>query len=782
MVLPAVSFAAGIFVCTGPLWAVLAVGALALVPSRVRLLAALAFCFLLGGFVAERSQPGPAPDLDADPGELLLVSGCVAGAVVSDGVQVRFPLELEPGARALLTLTTRPGETLPAVAYGQRIEATARVRKPRNFGNPGAFDYVNYLRRSDVFWLASVRGVGEFRVMPGECGSAMRRATLGVRDWLVARIRRVSNDELMPALLVGDNFALDRVQTAEFRKTGTYHAIVVSGLHITVVAGTALFLMRFFRVPLTALVFAGSAIAWVYAAVADWQAPVVRSAVGFTLFLLASWFYRRGRLLNLLAVTAMVLLAYDPSSLYDASFQLTFLSVAAIAGLAAPVAERTFVPCRDGAGPRGEQFRCEMALVAETFGIRPVWLQRAWLPVFFVLELMTVSACVQFALIVPSVAYFHQLSVTSILANVLVVPALSIAVPIGLLAEMTGWRWLAAVAEALVTFGRSTAMWWSAIEPGIRIPDGPWWLGTGLLGCVALTAVALLWQRRWGWAPAAGAAGFAALLLTWEAPVVKGELELDAVDVGQGDSLFVQLPDGARLLVDGGGAPVFDPRLRSRLDIGEDVVSPYLWRRGIRRLDYVAVTHLHDDHAAGLPAVIRNFRPREVWTGLAPESSPLLRRVREAATAVGARVVSLREGDSRPGVQVLWPKADAHAGAVARNDDSLVLLVSNARHRVLLMGDAEGATETGMTLPSEVDVLKAGHHGSRTSTGAEFLERARPLFAVISAGEGNLYGHPHPLVLARLKGSGTRVLRTDRSGLISVMSDGIRLNIKCFRE
>ncbi|MDZ4798584.1 MAG: ComEC/Rec2 family competence protein [Bryobacteraceae bacterium] len=778
--MPALFFAAGIFICPSSLWAVVALAVLSLIPGRARRFAVLSFFFAAGGWIAFRQAPGPDPQLDANSGEVLMVEGCVSGAVLSDSVRVRFPVELEPTARALVTVTTKPGEAVPHVSYGQRVEVLARIRKPRNFGNPGAFDYVGYLRRSQLFWTASARGVDNLKILPGECGSATRKATLGVREWLVSRIRKLTDDDLMPALLVGDNFALDRVQTAEFRRTGTYHAIVVSGLHVSVVAGIGLALMRFAGVPLGGLIAAGAGLAWLYAAVADWQAPVVRAAVGFTLFLLATWFFRRGRLLNLLAVTAILLLAVDPGSLYDASFQLTFLSVGAIAALAVPVADGTFGPCREGKGPRGQQFRCEMALVAETFGLPVKWLLRAWIPVFWVLEAITISACVQLALLAPSIAYFHQASATAVVANVAVVPALSAAVPFGLLAAITGWAPLAAVAGWLVWLGRAASSWFAALEPGIRIPDSPAWVGASLMVAVFLTGAGLLVRRRWTVVPALAAIGLAFAVLNWETRPPGGVLELTAVDVGQGDSLLVVLPGGRTLLVDGGGFPEFDKRIQSRMDIGEDVVSPYLWRLGLRRLDYVAVTHLHEDHAAGLPAVIRNFRPREVWTGLAPAGSGLLKRIEDAARVAGSRVVSLHEGDTRENIRVLWPKGGRVPGTSAHNDDSLVLLLTHGIHRFLLMGDAERGAEAAMAVPEEIDVLKAGHHGSRTSSTPEFVSRLRPLFALISAGDGNSYGHPHAAVVERLQQAGVRVLRTDRDGLVSVGTDGTRLRVRSY--
>ncbi|MBC7925779.1 MAG: DNA internalization-related competence protein ComEC/Rec2 [Bryobacteraceae bacterium] len=781
--MPAIFFAAGIAFSEGPIWALVATAVIwcyALRIKRLTWLPALTLCFLLGGFTASHRTPGPDPQMDAEAGEVVLLAGCIAGPVADDGLQLRFSLEVDTGAKARVTLTSKPGEALPALSYGEQVEIEARIRKPRNYGNPGAFDFAGYLRRDHVYWLASARGASKLKQLHTPCGSPLRRHALALRTLITTRIRSLTdNDDLMPALLVGDNSFLDKTQTADFRATGTYHAIVVSGLHITVVAGTALALMRLAGVPLSALIAAGAAFAWLYAGVADFQPPVVRSAVGFSLFLFATWFHRKGRLLNLLGLTAILLLLWDPSAVYDPSFQLTFLSVAAIGTLASPLVDRTFGPCRDGSGFAGQQFQLETALVAETFSVPVKWLQRALGGIFAIAEMIVISACVQLALLVPSLMYFHQISATAIMANVIVVPVLSAAVPIGLLAALTGLRPLAWWAVHMTAFAKSAVVFFSTLEPGLRFPDIPVALQAALLVSAGLFGAALLLRTNWGALVATGtmATGLAILAVTWTPQVPRGSLELSLIDVGQGDSMLVVFPDGRTLLMDAGGFPVFDKRLKSRFDIGEDVVSPYLWRMGLRRLDYVAVSHLHDDHAAGLPAVIRNFRPREIWTGLAPENSPLLAKMREAAWVAGSRVVAMHEGDTRDYVRVIWPRADALPGPHAKNDDSLVLLLTHGKHRFLLMGDGEKKTELGMQIPEEVDVLKAGHHGSKTSSRPEFLQVVRPLFAMIGVGNGNSYGHPSPQVLDSFRENGTRVLRTDEDGLVQVRSDGTRLRI-----
>ncbi|MBZ5583341.1 MAG: MBL fold metallo-hydrolase [Acidobacteriia bacterium] len=263
---------------------------------------------------------------------------------------------------------------------------------------------------------------------------------------------------------------------------------------------------------------------------------------------------------------------------------------------------------------------------------------------------------------------------------------------------------------------------------------------------------------------------------------------MTTIDVGQGDSIFLALPDGRRLLVDGGGIPSYGGQRAARLDIGEDVVAPYLWNRGIRTVDVIAASHGHEDHIGGLAALVADFHPKELWTGAMPDT-PAWRRLRDAAGRGGVTVTAMQAGRrfswGGAAFDVLAPFPGYTPSDTARNNDSLVMRVRYGRHAFLLTGDIERQVEWEMLDAHEVqpaNVVKIPHHGSRTSSTEQFLAAVAPSFAVISAGFENSYGDPHEAVLERLAERRAMVLRTDQEGLVSIRSDGRRLYVETGRR
>jgi competence protein ComEC len=259
--------------------------------------------------------------------------------------------------------------------------------------------------------------------------------------------------------------------------------------------------------------------------------------------------------------------------------------------------------------------------------------------------------------------------------------------------------------------------------------------------------------------------------------------------VGQGDSVFVSFPHGRTMLVDAGGelGTFHADGMRAGIDVGEDVVSPYLWSRGVKHIDVVALTHAHQDHLGGLPAIFENFRVSEFWVGRDIQSAAY-RQVLAVARAQGVLIRHMKQGSvfSEDGVsgEILWPD-DLTEGQSAKNDDSLVMRLTDRAESILLAGDIERPSERKILAeeqPVGVNFLKVAHHGSKTSTTEPFLSAAHPAFAVISAGRDNIFGHPSPEVTDRLAAAGVRVYRTDRDGAVTASTDGTTLSVSSFLQ
>lgn len=778
-----------------------------------RILAGVCCClglFCAGVQTAIVHAPAPPPELDAEGREIVILGGCVVEPPAISGDRERFLLELDTHACAQVTLYTKGDEALPLLRYGQNIELDARIRRPRNFGNPGAFDYVHYLARQDIYWTAS-GSANTVRVLPGHCGNLFQKAAMDLRQLALTRIERLYHGDayktgMVQAILIGQSFQLQKVWTEQFRSTGTFHALVISGTHVAVLAGFFLFLLRICFVNESVALLLTVVAAWLYAVVTGWQPPCVRSAAGLTLYMIGGYFYRERRVMNLLAAVALGFLVFDPEQLFEASFQLTFLAVGFLGAFAMPLIQATSGPLAHGLAdlfdtgrdlhilPRVAQFRVEMRLLAQTLGgITRLPLRVSALTitvpvrvVLFVYEIVVTSAVVQLGLALPMVVYFHRIGFSGLSANAFIVPLMGLVVPIGFMAIFTGWLWVAKIAGGLLWLSQLIVTWHASMEPNWRIPTPPAWLSVSL--SVALIAAAIA-RGRW-WRTAAGGAAVASLvLLLWHPfpPDTRpGQLEMTMIDVGQGDSVLVVFPDGKRMLVDGGGIPSFGNRSRTQLDIGEDVVAPYLWDRSMRSVDIIALSHAHDDHAGGLPALISDFHPRELWTGITPDSA-IWRLIREKAAQNHVKIVPMEA----PGhftfggteMEVLAPLADYVPADTPKNNDSLVMRVRYGRHSFLLTGDVERQVEWGMLDAHELmrtDVLKVAHHGSKTSSTEEFLSAVNPAFAMVSAGFENSYGHPHRDVIARLGQHHADVLRTDMDGLITIRSDGWRLSVETF--
>jgi competence protein ComEC len=360
----------------------------------------------------------------------------------------------------------------------------------------------------------------------------------------------------------------------------------------------------------------------------------------------------------------------------------------------------------------------------------------------------------------------------------------SAAIPLGYASIFTGWTWLAALAGRLVAWSEQAAAWHLRFEPLWRIPDPPWWLVVCFIAALGTAAVCAMARSKWWVAPSAVLLAAVGVLVWHPFPpdVRAGLLEMTAIDVGNGDSLLLVGPGGKSMLVDTGGLPAYEGRATARLDIGEEVVTPYLLGRGIRKIDAVAISHAEADHMGGLAAVLVNFRPQEIWIGR-EGTGAAWDHVKQLAASLGVRVVRLRSGQSfawdHTRIEVLSPTPETPARKA--NNDCLAMRLTYGSHSFLLTGDLEREGENRILtegLLRKTDVLKIAHHGGRTSTTPLFLEQVRPSIAVISVAADNAFRHPHPDLLARLEGVPASVYRTDLLGSVSIFSDGKRFHTR----
>ena len=713
-------------------------------------------------------------------------------AVTETGATLRLEVERiwigvspEPTSGGVL-LTVSGGLAASAVGEwraGRLVRVPASLRRPARYLNDGVPDQERLLARRAVALAGAVKSAALVEVIePGswvdECAS---RARATVRAALTRHIaaRDVQSAAIAAAILIGDRAALDAGIEQRLQEAGTYHVIAISGGNIAVLAAIVL-------AGLWCLGIRGSSAAALaipllagYACVAGGGASVTRATVMAAIYLALRGIDQRTAPAHALALTAAGVLLATPLSISDVGFWLTFgATIAIVAG-------------------------------AARFALPTSW---ARVP----LALVLASAAAEVALMPVGATVFQRVTVAGPVLNLVAVPCMALvqiaamvtvaADGVGLapLAKAAGWvAHLAArgLVDSAALVDLAPWVTWRVVPPSLWLVIPyylsllTWWHVTRSVGSatprsrhfeVTRGVVTTRPRKVLGRLSAASAAVLFAWIAIAPATLVRergdGHLRLTMMDVGQGDATLVQLPNGRRLMVDAGGVSV-----RGSFDIGDRVLGPALRARAITRLDFLAVTHSDPDHIGGALSLMRAFTPREVWEGVPVANHEATQRLQEAAARARAGWRTLQRGDrlelGAVELRVHHPPVPDWERQKVRNDDSIVLELRFGRVSMLLTGDIGREVEKDLIprldlLP--LVVLKSPHHGSGTSSSAEFINAIAPDVVLISCGRGNPYGHPVPYVLSRYHEVGAEVFRTDHEGQVDLVTDGQSLRIEAF--
>lgn len=554
------------------------------------------------------------------------------------------------------------------------------------------------------------------------------------------------------AMLLAQKSGLTPEIRGRWVAAGLVHLLAISGMHVGMIAAGVVLLCGRAGLPRRRARRVAIAVTAAYVIFLGAPSAALRALLQATLLLASLELQRPAEPFTALSAAALGILLLEPMALLDPGFQLSFAGVIGLIAWRRPLA---------GGLPAA----------------LPAWLRDG-----------LATGIAASALTTPIAAlHFGTASWIGVLATIVAAPVLAVAVAL-LFASLLVAALTAASAGPLAMATDAALRLLDAIAAtAAAVPGGHGHLATptvlyGLLGVAAAVIVRAWWRgarpRSRNGREAAQTrllrAGVGVAVVTviasWAPLLLPGPrtLEIHAIDVGQGDALAVRTPGGRWLLVDTG------PR-SARFDAGRDRVVPYLLRRGVRRLDVLVLTHPDADHIGGAEAVLEAFDTGVVIDPGFPAGKDMFIDLLAAARGTGGRWVAARAGQSFliDGVQItmLYPTTSLD-GAPDANDNSVVFRLAWGDFAALFTGDAPMAVEDAIVARNpaalRAQLLKVGHHGSRTSTGEPLLLAARPELALVSAGRNNRYGHPNPGVLRRLESHGVRVLRTDRLGSIIV--------------
>ena len=655
--------------------------------------------------------------------------------------------------------------------YGDSILLKGFLSNPKLPGNPGEFDYNRYLGRNGIFSVFNAKSE-DLVILRRGTGNPVVRAAYEARDKIKALITSYlprENAGFLVAILLGLRQDLGDELNDTFMKTGTIHLLAISGLNVGLLVFLVMIIFRIARIPKKANIILTISLLVFYAILTNGSPSVIRATVMAIALLFGLLIERETSLWNSLGLAAVIILGFDPNALFDAGLQLSFLSLISILYIT-PKLEEAFGYDRKLAVPFMNKWKR------------------------YLLEGVFVSAAAWIGLLPVILFYFNIATPISVITNLFAVPMSFLitvsSVPFILFGSAAPL--LAKVFAASTSFLCDTLF--AANEAFSKIPLAYFYFPKPSLYLMAvyyLFLAAFIEHKRLKIPPAK--LSVAALLfiniIIWHSALRPddGRLRVTFLDVGHGDSVFVEFPHGGNMLIDGGNGGAVGDR-----DNGRNVVLPFLRNKGIPVIDAVVMTHPDSDHVGGLISVIKGIRVRQVFeNGTRAESGAYL-DFRSAAVKNKIRRYILKRGDSIEGLRdisliCLNPSAEwLNDPAVSENDKSLALRIKYGQAAVLLCGDIGERPISEMVSLSpliKAEVLMLPHHGQKLTLEREALiDTVKPAYAVISQGDTLSEMARSRKTEELVSAKGIKVFRTNRDGAICAVINGKDVSVGAFRD
>ncbi len=735
------------------------------------------------------------------------IARCAGGGKVNvEGIVTRSPRLTENRTYLVLRVTrlhTRArsraacgllrlslGNAEKKYGYGDRLRFVCLVSRPRNFNNPGGFDYAGFLARRSVFATAFLPDDREIiRIGRGWGNPAVLRAER-FRARISAAISSAVNPparDILKALIIGKKGLIDERIREAFARLGVSHLLAISGLHAGIVlfvsyllcsAALRCFPLLLLRTDAHRPAMALSAIpVGAYCFIAGFQLPTLRAFCMIGACLAALAINRKHDLLHALCLAAGIILVLDPAALFDLSFQLSFAAVLFMILL---------IPLGQPILDLPAKFSALLDPLQRTRLLNRIWTFGAGAGI--------ASAAAVLATAPITAAAFHRVSLAGIFANIILVPLTGFfIVPAGLAASffLPLFEPLALqlykAAGVLIDEMLVLVTFWSRFEVADIFPVSP--SPPEILFYYAALLLFIICCARKKYSLAAGViiAFVTAELILASAPRADGRtMRVTFLDVGRGDAALVEFPRGRTMLIDGGG--FWD----NSFDIGKFVVAPCLYALDIKKVHYVVLSHPHQDHMGGLAHIVEQFSPDELWLNGDRVAHPSYTRLLHAAEKRGVRITCCSAG-TQPHIidgvtiHILSPDRGLHPDGAQRyediNNNSLVMKLRYGNIQVLFTGDIHKDRETELVshrVPLAATLLKVPHHGKRGSSCAAFIEAVNPEAALISCGSGRSASESSGRVLKRYAAAGARIYRTDTHGAVTFITDGSGYRIETF--